>query len=101
MEFQLVFPGVHRQNSAECAIKTGKHHFIAGLCSIDPQFPMHLFSLLIKQLTLILNSLRKTICNSLMSAYTALEGTFYFNKTPLDPPGYTIVINKNMDTRRN
>ena len=35
-----------------------------------------------------------------MSAYTELEGKFYFNKTPLSPPGYKIDINEKPDARR-
>ena len=35
-----------------------------------------------------------------MSAYTSLERTFHFNKTPLAPPGYKVVINENLYSRR-
>ena len=40
--YQLVPPHIHRRNLAERAIGTWKDHFIAGLSSLDPQFPMHL-----------------------------------------------------------
>jgi hypothetical protein len=40
---QLVPPHLHRQNAAERAIQTFKNHFVAGLCSVDKQFPMHLW----------------------------------------------------------
>ena len=42
IEYQLVPPHAHRRNAAERAIRTWKNHFIAGLCSVDPTFPMHL-----------------------------------------------------------
>ena len=42
IEYQLVLPHMHRRNAAERAIRTCKNHFIAGLCSTDFQFPMHL-----------------------------------------------------------
>ena len=42
VEFQLVPPGVYQRNAAERAIHTFKNHFIAGLCSIDKNFPLHL-----------------------------------------------------------
>jgi hypothetical protein len=40
--FQLVPPYSHRRNSAERAIRSFKDHLIAGLCSTDKSFPMHL-----------------------------------------------------------
>jgi hypothetical protein len=43
IDFQLVPPGVHRRNAAERAIRTFKNHFIAGLCSVDKDFPLHLW----------------------------------------------------------
>jgi hypothetical protein len=43
IQYQFVPPGVHRANSAERAIRTFKNHFIAGLATTDPNFPMHLW----------------------------------------------------------
>jgi hypothetical protein len=40
MSFQLTPPHMHRINAAERAIRTFKNHFIAGLCSTDPNFPL-------------------------------------------------------------
>lgn len=36
---QLVPPHIHHANAAERAIQTRKHHFKAGLATIDPDFP--------------------------------------------------------------
>ena len=41
--YQLVPPNVHRRNAAERDISTWKDHFVSGLCSTDPSFPMHLW----------------------------------------------------------
>ena len=38
--FQLVPPHVHRQNAAERAIQTWKNHFLAGIATLDPNFPI-------------------------------------------------------------
>jgi hypothetical protein len=84
--YQLVPPHMHRCNAAERAICTWKNHFIAGLCSTDTRFPMHLWDRLIAQATLTLNLLRPSRRNPRVSAYTMLEGNFDFNKTPLAPP---------------
>jgi hypothetical protein len=42
MTYQLVPPHCHRRNAAECAIRTFMEHFVVGLASVDPDFPMHL-----------------------------------------------------------
>ena len=42
IKHQLAPPHVHQCNAAERTISTWKDHFIAGLCTTDPQFPMHL-----------------------------------------------------------
>ena len=38
--YQLVPPYSHRNNQAERAIQTFKHHFKEGLASVDPNFPL-------------------------------------------------------------
>ena len=63
--FQLVPPGVHRRNAAERAIRTFKNHFIAGLCSTDTSFPLHLWDRLLPQALLTLNVLRGSRLNQL------------------------------------
>jgi hypothetical protein len=40
IQFQLAPPHMHRRNAAERAIQTFKNHFIAGLCSVDPNSPL-------------------------------------------------------------
>jgi hypothetical protein len=55
VDFQLVPPYDHRQNAAERAIGIWKDHFVAGLASLDPNFPMHLWCRLIDQCTQTLN----------------------------------------------
>jgi hypothetical protein len=43
MKFQLILTHIHRQNAAERAIQMFKNHFIAGICTTDKQFPLHLW----------------------------------------------------------
>jgi hypothetical protein len=50
VEYQLVPLHVHRRNSAERAIHTWKNHFVAGICSTNTAFPLHL-------------CLRRTVCS--------------------------------------
>jgi hypothetical protein len=41
IDYQLVPPGTHCCNAAKRAIRTFKNHFIAGLCRVDKDFPLH------------------------------------------------------------
>jgi hypothetical protein len=56
--YQLVPPHCHRRNAAEHAIRTFKEHFVAGLSSVDPSFPMHLWDRLLPQAEITSNLLR-------------------------------------------
>ena len=38
--FKLTPPNMHRRNAAERAIRTFKNHFLAGLATCDPDFPL-------------------------------------------------------------
>jgi hypothetical protein len=49
VDYQLVPPHYHRRNAAECAIRTFKEHFVAGLSSVDPTFTLHLWDRLLPQ----------------------------------------------------
>ena len=40
IDFQLAPPEIHLRNAAERAIRTFKDHFVAGICSTDPDFTM-------------------------------------------------------------
>jgi hypothetical protein len=45
--YQLVPPHSHRRNAAERVIRTFKEHFVAGLSSVEPSFPLHLWDRLL------------------------------------------------------
>ena len=100
VEYQLVPPHIHRRNSAECAIQTFKNHFIAGLASTDPNFPLSNWCRLLPQAELTLNLLRPSRLNPKLSAYAQLEGAFDFNCTPLAPPGTRVIVHENPNQRR-
>ena len=90
-KFQLVPPGIHRRNNAERAIRTFKNHFIAGLCSTDPDFPLHLWDKLLPQAELTLNLLRGARTNPRLSAHEYLHGRYDFTATPMAPPGIKVI----------
>jgi len=100
VDFQLVPPHVHRRNAAERAIRTFKNHFIAGLCSTDKDFPMHLWDRLLPQAELTLNLLRGSRINPRLSAWAQLHGNFDFNRTPIAPPGIRVIIHEKPAVRQ-
>ena len=87
IKFQLAPPHQHRRNAAERAIQTFKNHFIAGLSSTYPDFPVHEWDCLIKQAEMTLNMMHNARTNPKLSAYEYLNGTFHFPSTPRLPPG--------------
>eukprot|EP00804_Cyclotella_cryptica_P000229 CCRYP_016187-RB/>CCRYP_016187-RB protein AED:0.43 eAED:0.43 QI:0/0/0/1/0.5/0.33/3/0/375 len=91
-KIQLVEPHNHRANAAERAIQTFKNHFIAGLSSVDPEFPIQLWDELLEQAQDTLNLLWTSQQNTKLSAYATLEGPFNFDKTPLAPPGTKALV---------
>ena len=100
VDFQLAPPGCHRQNSAERAICTFKNHLIAGLCSVNKNFPMHLWDRLLLQAELTINLLQGSRINPKLLAWEQLNGCFDFNRTPIAPPGIKVVAHEKPDKRK-
>ena len=89
---ELVPPHTHRRNLTERAIQTFKHHFLAGLASVNPIFPIAEWDRLIPQVILTLNLLRTARVNPKLSAHVYLFGEFNFNATPLALPGTKVLV---------
>ena len=100
VEYQLVPPHIHRRNASERAIRTFKNHFIAGLASTDPNFPLSNWCRLLPQAELTLTLLRASHLNPKLSAYAQLEGTFDFTRTPLAPTGTRVIIHEKPTIRQ-
>jgi hypothetical protein len=98
--FQLVPPYSHRRNSAERAIRSFKDHLIAGLCSTDIYFPMHLWDRILTQAVMTLNMLRTSRINPKLSAATHIFGQYDFNRVPMAPPGTRIIAHETPGRRR-
>jgi len=99
VDYQLTPAGLHRRNWAERAIQTFKNHFISGLCSTHPDFPLNLWDKLLPQATLTLNLLRPSRINPQLSAHAQVYGAFNFDKTPLAPPGIKVLAHKCAEDR--
>jgi hypothetical protein len=92
--YQLVLPRCHRRNAAERAIRTFKEHFVAGLSSVDPTFPLHLWDRLLPQTEITLNLLRTSRLHPQLSAAAHFRGLVDYNKTAFAPPGCKIIAHE-------
>jgi hypothetical protein len=93
-------PQCHRRNAAERAIRTFKEHFVAGLSSVDPAFPLHLWDRLLPQAEITLNLLRTSRLHPQLSAAAHFHGLVYYNKTAFAPPGCKTIAHDKPGKRR-
>jgi hypothetical protein len=99
IDFQLPPPHLHYRNAAKLAIRTFKNHFITGLSSTGPSFPLHLWDQLLSQAMISLNLLRGSRINPKLSAYAQVHGAYDFNRTPLKPPGTHVIVHEKPSVR--
>lgn len=69
IQFQLGPAGLHWRNTAEVAVRIFKDHFITGLCTINPKYPLTLWDRLLPLAAITLNLLRPSRINPRLSAY--------------------------------
>jgi hypothetical protein len=74
MTYQLVSPHCHRRNAAEHAIRNFKEHFVAGLDSVDPYFPMHIWVRHLPQAEITLKLLRTSRLRPQLSVAAHFHG---------------------------
>jgi hypothetical protein len=94
VEYQLVPPHCHRRNAAERAIRTFKEHFVAGLSSVDPTFPLHLWDRLLPQAEITLNLLLTSRLHPQLSAAAHFHCLVDYNKTSFALPGCNIIAHE-------
>ena len=92
VQFGVLPPCLYQYLISERAIQTFKAHLIAGLSSCDSNLSLHLWDRLIRQAELTLTLMIPTCVNPCLSAEEYLNGDFYFNHTPLAPPGTRVLI---------
>ena len=85
--YKLAPTGMYILNTSERAIITFKDHFIAGLCTMDPELSMQNWDRLLEQADIKINLLHPSRLNPRLPAYAQLNREFYFNRTPMAPPG--------------
>jgi hypothetical protein len=100
MNYQMAPPHCHRTNAAERAIINFKEHFIAGLATVDLDFPVHLWDRLLPQAEITLNILRESRSHPQLYAAAHYHGLLDYNKTAFGPPGCNIVAHEKPAKRR-
>jgi hypothetical protein len=90
----------HRRNATERAIRTFKEHFVTGISSVDPTFPLHLWDRLLPQAEITLNLLQTSRLHPQLSAAAHFHGLVDYNKTAFAPPGCKIIAHKKPGKRR-
>jgi hypothetical protein len=99
VDFMVAPPNIHWRIKAERAICTFKNQLIAGLCSTDKTFPLHLWDELLLQALLTLNLLRTSRINPKLFAHAQMHGFLNFNKTPIATPGIRVLVHENPSMR--
>jgi hypothetical protein len=99
IDFQLAPPHVHCRSAAKRAIRTFKNHFIVGLCSTNPDFPLNLWDKLLPQCLITLSLLRQSRINPQLSAQAHINGAFDFDRTTLAPSGTKVLIHEKPSAR--
>jgi hypothetical protein len=100
IEFNFIAAGNHRANKAERAIQSWKNHFIAGIATVDPDFPMTQWSKFLLQAELTLNHLRPFADNEKISAYEGIFKSKYdFQAHPIAPIGTKVAVYEPSDQR--
>jgi hypothetical protein len=100
VEYQLIPPHCHRCNAAERAKRAFKEHFVAGLATVDPTFPLHLWDMLLPQAEITLNLLRTSRLHPQLSAAAHFHGLVDHNKMAFAPPGCKIIAHEKPGKRR-
>jgi hypothetical protein len=77
-----------------------KEHFVAGLSSEDPDFPMHLWDRLLPQTEITLNLLRTSRMHPQLSAAAHFHGLIDYNKTVFAPPGCKLIAHEKPSQRQ-
>jgi hypothetical protein len=93
-------PNSHIRNAAERAIRSFKDNLIAGICSTDKTFPMHLWDRLLPQAVITVNMLHISRINPNLSASTHIDGQYDYNRAPMAPPGTRIIAHQTPNRRR-
>ena len=81
--------------------EAGKYHLISSLATVAKSSLLQLWCQYMPQIEMTLNMLQTCRQDPTISAYEALNGPFYYNKTPLAPLGSLAVLYDEPTDRNN
>ena len=87
VNYQLLPPHSHRENKSERSIRNFKDHFKAVFDTLDPDFPIAHWGIMLTQAVITMK----------ISVYTYIFGDYNFNTTPISPPSIKVVVHSNPD----
>ncbi|EJK62784.1 hypothetical protein THAOC_16590 [Thalassiosira oceanica] len=93
-------PGSHRANRAEVSIKAFKQHFLSILAGVAADFPKSYWDVVLPQVLLTLNLLRKSHAAPTVSAHAHFCGQHDYNAQPLLPIGQSAEVFIRKDERK-
>ena len=99
IDYELVPPHNHERNKAERAIQTFKNHFVSILCGADRDFPLYLWSDILRQAEHTLNLLRPSRQLPSISAYAYMYGQHNYDRHPFAPLGCKVEAHMMPSTR--
>ena len=99
IKYQLGPPSKHRAKNVERAMQNFKKYFIAVMWSVEIDFHLQIWDILLQQAKISLNFLTQSRTIPHLSAYTYISGEFDYNRTPLAPPGKRLVIHNRPNER--
>jgi hypothetical protein len=97
IEYQLVPRHCHRRSADERSIRSFKEHFVAGLSSVDPTFPL---DILLPQAEINLNLLRTSRLHLQLSASAHFHGLVDYNKIYFALLGCKLIAHEKPGKRR-
>jgi hypothetical protein len=100
MNYQLAPPHCHRTNASVRAIITFKENFNAGIATVDPDFPAHLWDRLLPQEEITLNLLQASWLHPQLLSAAHYHGLIDYNRTVFGPPGCKIIAHEKPAQRR-
>jgi hypothetical protein len=73
---------------------------VAGIASVDPTFPLHLWDMLLPKAEITLNLLLTSRLHLQLSTAAHFHGLVYFTKTAFAPPGCKIIAHEKPGNHR-
>ena len=87
VNYQILPPHSHREKKSERSIWNFKDHFKDLFDTLDPEFPIANWGIMLTQAVITMK----------ISAYTYIFGDYNFNTTPISPPSTKVVVHSNPD----